>query len=242
MDEDDLTEITLANLKMIEESGYKMLDMLNHSLNLFKIEQGSYQPQLSSVDLLQMINKITLETKRLIQLHDLSLEILVNGHVPEAKEMFLIRGEKLLCYSMLANLIKNALEASPKGEQVMITLDDHEQAIIRIHNQGVVPEHIQDKFFEKFVTAGKKTGTGLGTYSAKLMAEIQHGSISMITSEQEGTTVTIHLPKVTITSPSSSVVDSLKASIHIPFIKEERSAEKEKYEFQNVTGFSVSIH
>ena len=234
MDDDNLTETVLTNLKMIEESGYKMLDMLNHSLTLFKMEQGRYQPQLSPVDLLQMVNKIAVETKRLTQLQHLSLEVLINGHVPEAKEIFLIRGEKLLCYSMLANLMKNALEASPKGERVVVTLDDKDQAIIRIHNKGVVPEHIQDKFFEKFVTSGKRAGIGLGTYSAKLMAEIQHGSISMASSEQEGTTITIHLPKGTITPPSTSAVDPLETSIHIHSVEEESSAETESHEFQNV--------
>ncbi len=41
---------------------------------------------------------------------------------------------------------------------------------------------------------GQKTGTGLGTYSARLIAETQGGSIHMTTSEPNGTTITIELP------------------------------------------------
>jgi signal transduction histidine kinase len=39
-------------------------------------------------------------------------------------------------------------------------------------------------------------GTGLGTYSAKLIAETQNGTISMTTSAQDGTAITIRLPIV----------------------------------------------
>ncbi|MBT7891435.1 MAG: ATP-binding protein, partial [Deltaproteobacteria bacterium] len=98
------------------------------------------------------------------------------------------------CYSMLANLIKNAVEASPEGESISINVDKKESAIVSIHNKGVVPEEIGDKFFEKFTTSGKTTGTGLGTYSAKLIAEFQKGQIGMTTSEEHGTTITIRLP------------------------------------------------
>jgi DNA-binding response OmpR family regulator len=205
MEEKHLPEKALAYLKRVEESGYKMLDMLNRSLNLLKMEQGTYQVQLTSVDLVQVVDKIAVETKKLIQSKNLTLDLFVNGHPPGAKGMFCVHGENLLCYSMLANLIKNALEASPEGERVLVTFETTDQATIRIHNQGAVPEHIQDKFFEKYVTSGKKRGTGLGTYSAKLMAETQHGGIAMTTSERDGTTVTIRLPKAANTSlPESS--------------------------------------
>jgi two-component system chemotaxis response regulator CheY len=45
---------------------------------------------------------------------------------------------------------------------------------------------------EKAIASG---GTGLGTYSARLIAEAQNGSISMQTSEESGTTIEVTLPK-----------------------------------------------
>ncbi|MEI6215479.1 MAG: hypothetical protein WCP10_15365, partial [Desulfuromonadales bacterium] len=47
-----------------------------------------------------------------------------------------------------------------------------------------------------YVTHGKKTGTGLGTYSAQSAARTQHGDISMQSSEEAGTLITISLPKI----------------------------------------------
>jgi len=98
---------------------------------------------------------------------------------------------------MFANLIKNAIEASPINEKITICIEENEHVIIQIHNKGVVPEEIRDKFFEKYITWGKTSGTGLGTYSAKLIAEIQEGKISLRSTETEGTTIKIQLHKAT---------------------------------------------
>ena len=76
--------------------------------------------------------------------------------------------------------------------------------MLHIHNYGAVPEAIRDTFFEKYATAGKPEGTGLGTYSARLMARIQEGDILMRTSEREGTTLTWQLRK----APASEVFGS----------------------------------
>jgi len=110
--------------------------------------------------------------------------------------IFIVNWEELLCYSMLSNLIKNAIEASPQGAGVFIHLESADWGYIRIHNSGTVPKSIRDTFFEKYATAGKSGGKGLGTYSAKLIAETQGGSISMDTSETEGTTITVKLPLI----------------------------------------------
>ena len=83
------------------------------------------------------------------------------------------------CIFMLANCLKNAVEASSVGEAVTVDIHDASPVTIRVHNQGPVPEAIRDSFFSKYVTAGKIGGTGLGTYSAKLVAEVHGGSIAM---------------------------------------------------------------
>ena len=69
---------------------------------------------------------------------------------------------------------------------------------------GAVPAAIRDRFFSKFATAGKKDGTGLGAYGAKLIAEIHGAKISMTTSDQKGTTVTAAFPKPRTTEKSAA--------------------------------------
>ncbi|QTA82992.1 Two component system response regulator/histidine kinase [Desulfonema limicola] len=193
---DNLTDAQLDGLKTIEDAGYRILNIINLSVDLFKMERGIYPFTPAIVNLLLVINKIIIETRELVRLRNLSVNVSIKGIPVDKNDIFTVQGDELLCYSMLANLIKNALEASPEGETISIILDeDEDAALITIHNKGVVPVDIRENFFDIYVTSGKETGTGLGTYSAKLIAETQNGRISMTTSETEGTYVTIKLPK-----------------------------------------------
>jgi signal transduction histidine kinase len=77
-------------------------------------------------------------------------------------------------------------------------LFDETPISITIQNNGKVPAEIRERFFEKFVTHGKQGGTGLGTYSAKMLTEAQNGTIMMSVSEKENqTTITVTLPRYT---------------------------------------------
>jgi CheY-like chemotaxis protein len=191
--DDNLTEQQLSMLDGITDAGYRMLEMINRSLDLYKMERGVYQLKPTAVDITQVIHRIFGETKRLAELRDSALELMVEGEPLAEGEVIEVLGEELLCYSLLANLVKNALEASPEGERVTITLSAGEMHRIRIHNMGAVPEEIRDRFFDKYATAGKEKGTGLGTYSARLITETQGGQIAMETSVTEGTTLTVSL-------------------------------------------------
>ena len=191
-----LTEDQLMLVNLIEASGYKMLNMINLSLDLYKMEKGIYEVMPESLDLLAVIKEIVTENKSVIKHQRLSIDILMNGTPVSDADTFILCGEKLLLYSMLSNLIKNAIEASSKDNRIIIQLSRKENFIIRIHNQGVVPLEIRDTFFEKYATAGKSGGTGLGTYSAKLIAEIHEGKIFLESSEENGTEITVTLPGV----------------------------------------------
>jgi two-component system, sensor histidine kinase and response regulator len=191
---ENLTEKGKAQINIIQESGYRMLSLINLSLDLFKMEKGVYQLNRVPVDIIKTLKNIEAEIEDTRKTKNLTLKTEVSGRPLSEEDTFIIFGEELLCYSMLANLIKNAVEASPKGEVVLISVETKESALITIHNKGAVAEEIHDKFFDKYSTSGKTTGTGLGTYSAKLIAETQRGQISMSTSETEGTTISVQLP------------------------------------------------
>src|SRR5439155_87015 len=91
-------------------------------------------------------------------------------------------------YSMFANLVKNAIEASPPGSVVGISLKRENGSIVaEVHNPGEVPEAMRGRFFQKYATTGKSAGLGLGTYSARLMARVQEGELSLETSPAQGT-------------------------------------------------------
>jgi signal transduction histidine kinase len=166
--------------------------MINLSSELFKIETGRFELHAVPVDLCDILrrivemNRLTYASKELNIL--LTVEALNSG-ISHAQ------ADAMLCYSIFQNLLKNACEAAPAGTTVSIKVDDLTALRIVIENNGAVPEEIRERFFEKFVTIGKQGGTGLGTYSAKLLTVAQNGTIEMgVSDENNSTTVTVLLP------------------------------------------------
>ena len=192
---EDLSEQSVKILKQIEASGQKLLTMINHSLDTFKMERGMYNLNPVKVNLLMLFRRIINEQQGHLnkQIHIL---MILDGEPVRGSDVFEVSGEELLCYTLFSNLLNNALEASPYGEDIVITMESLLPKRITIQNQGVVPEEIRDVFFEKYSTSGKKSGTGLGTYSAALITETLEGNIQMETSEASGTSIVVNLPGV----------------------------------------------
>ena len=189
-------------VKIIYESSVNALHMVNLSLGLYRMEQGTYELEARDVNIVPILRNVFAVLEILMGMKQLTLEIRLQDRAVTETDRFVVLGEELLCYSILTNLIKNAAEASPKGKPITISMRYDTMAFVAVHNFGVVPPEIQERFFEKYATSGKKSGTGLGTYSARLMTEAQKGSIDMETSEQKGTTITINLPQGRSDGPS----------------------------------------
>jgi len=175
-------------LAIVERAGYRILSMVNLSLDLFKMEQGSYVFRPAAVDLADLLEKVGADVGTHAAAKQVGLKVDA-GAAPYAW------AEELLCYSLLANLMRNAVEASPQGGEVSIGAfaGPGETVVLRIHNHGAVPASVRGSFFQKYATSGKAGGTGLGAYSARLMARVQDGDIEMQTSTDEGTTLTVRL-------------------------------------------------
>jgi len=182
-------------LEYIEDYSQRMLRMLDMSLRLFKMEQGTFQLNAKPVDLIELLGRAGIELRDLLTSRNRNLRLVVRGVPASQDESFVVVGDELLLYSMLTNLVRNALEAAPPDSTITVSLDEDASVQMRVHNLGSVPPEIRGRFFEKYATAGKTYGTGLGTYAAKLIAHTHGGSITMETSEEAGTTVAVVLPK-----------------------------------------------
>ncbi len=176
------------DIETIRDTALNMLGMINRSLDLFKMETGNYVLEPKTLDLAVITLKVVNDYRSNAQKEGITITF-------NAPNSCFILAEELLCFSILNNLIKNAIEASPPDSNVLVSLqEDDESSMVTIHNQGVIPEEIRGNFFEKYITSGKEQGTGIGTYSAKLMANAQNGDITFKTNHATGTTVTLTLP------------------------------------------------
>ncbi|HTM57035.1 MAG TPA: ATP-binding protein [Candidatus Udaeobacter sp.] len=112
---------------------------------------------------------------------------------------------------VLINLIKNAIEASPEGGVIRVSIETGGRtagskgaareartpapgAVIRVedHGAGIAPEHL-NTLFEPFFTT-KPGGTGLGLYITHDIVKRHGGALTIQSQPGEGTVFTLELP------------------------------------------------
>jgi signal transduction histidine kinase len=101
-----------------------------------------------------------------------------------------------LAQRVLGNMLKNALEAGRSGDTVRLGCNE-EGNFVRffVRNSSVMDQSAQQSIFRRsFSTKG--SSRGLGTYSMLLLAErYLGGSVGFNSTEADGTTFFLHLPK-----------------------------------------------
>ncbi|MBF0175440.1 MAG: hybrid sensor histidine kinase/response regulator [Magnetococcales bacterium] len=194
---DDIAAEHKESLLIIRQDAYRALHMINLSLGLYRMEQGTYHLTPKEVDLIATMKNVRQDLDTLFCTFRVTSVVLLNTFPVGENDRFLVMGEEMLCYSVLANLVRNAVEASPMGGSVTLSMWEEESMnVVSIHNRGGVPEAIRDRFFDRGVTHGKKSGTGLGTYSAKLIVEAQGGNILLAPATGlDESTIQIRLPR-----------------------------------------------
>ncbi len=182
-------------LNQIEQAGHRILKMINRSLDLYKMETGTYSLNAEPMDLVPLLRGITQDALLAYADKGQRAEIRLQGVPIGNDSQCLAKGESMLAFSMFENLIKNALEAAPHEATLHIDIERGAGCVaVRITNPGAIPEAIRPTFFSKYVTAGKSDGTGLGTYSARLCAQTQRGDITMQVLDERHTQLTVTLP------------------------------------------------
>lgn len=190
---DNLTDKQREMLTVMEGAGMQMMDLINQSLTLYKLESGTYRYHPADTDWLEIIQRAVrdLQAQRS---GDQTVEITLDGSPADEDAHLVIPGDPTLLYGMVANLLKNALESSD-NKPVRVDLTSDDPCTVEIHNALAVPEEIRNTFFDKYATSGKGNGTGLGTYSARLAVKAHGGEIAMRTDTDTGTVVRVELPK-----------------------------------------------
>ncbi len=113
----------------------------------------------------------------------------------EDKKLPVFLMDRLRLYQALMNLVKNGLEAMPKGGRLVIRLSHRERvAAIRIEDagSGISEEHLPH-IFDAFYTT-KEKGTGLGLVAVFQAVSEHGGKIDVSSKAGKGSVFTIYLP------------------------------------------------
>ena len=103
---------------------------------------------------------------------------------------------------IFGNLIENAVKYTPKGGTITLTHQDcGDQDLILIEDEGLgISEEGKTRLFSRFVRLEQDRsirGTGLGLFIVRRLVEAHSGRIEVKSTEGEGTTFSVFLPKAT---------------------------------------------
>jgi signal transduction histidine kinase len=125
-----------------------------------------------------------------------------------------VKTDNLLAKEILINLLGNAVKYTPDGGNVSLRLRNRtDSAIFTVTDTGIgIPAYSQEHIFTKFFRAQnvikrETTGTGLGLYLVKGLAEALGGKVWFTSEENVGSKFYFSLPKKAVVArPSDAKV------------------------------------
>ena len=177
----------------INESGERLMAMLDSILDLAKLESGNMSFNFQKTNINLIISKVKDELDAAFVEKKIDLVI----DTPEEEVIVMIDSEMIL--RVFRNLLGNALKMSPPGSQVKIELTKTENdIIIKVIDEGPgIPAEEFNNIFDKFIQVGagkRKGGTGLGLPICREIIHAHHGSIAAKNVPQKGACFIFNIP------------------------------------------------
>ncbi|MGL1933724.1 MAG: ATP-binding protein [Fibrobacterales bacterium] len=169
----------------INNSGQRLLTLLNNILDLAKLESKSIDYYFTENSLLREIDAATHEFMVLLDSNNIKITLIDN--LNESRFVF----DQLRVGQVLRNLILNAIKFSPANSTITISLDNTTitennpptpAVQCTLLDQGVgIPNEELENVFDKFIQSSKTNngagGTGLGLSICKEIIEAHGGAI-----------------------------------------------------------------
>lgn len=193
---DSFTDEQKEQIRLIERKAKGMSDMISQLLFLSRADQGRQTLTIEELDLSELTMMAAEEEQMLADKDGRGVRIetrIEPGIQAQADETLYIR--------MLVNLISNALRYSRDGGVVEVSLKKEEGEIIgkvADHGSGISEKalpHIWERFYRADASRTAEGHSGLGLSMVKWIAEEHGGSVSVESTEGEGSTFTFRIPQ-----------------------------------------------
>jgi signal transduction histidine kinase len=117
----------------------------------------------------------------------------------QVEDPVMVLGDEGKVHQVMLNLLLNAVDASPGGSAVTVSLKSSEdRAVVAIEDAGSGISSVDiARIFEPFFTT-KPAGTGLGLAIAKSIIERHHGQITLQNASGGGAVAEIRLPLLSV--------------------------------------------
>lgn len=195
----DINEKQREYLDIINDSGIKMIKLVNDLLNVNRIEQQrlDMKPQPFSIE--SLIEGVVKELNILAKAHN------VEVNFKNRKNLAEVYADPDRIQMVIQNLVDNAIKYSKKQGglvEIIAERDETNKNMIKISvkdNGMGIPKFLQKQVFGKFFRGDslikqRVEGTGLGLFIAKGIVSLSAGKIDFESQEGKGSTFWFTLP------------------------------------------------
>ena len=183
-------------LELIEQSGYRMLNIINDIIDISKIEAGQISLYIKPTAINKIIQhqfdffKTEIERK--------GLKFNLNKGLPDGEDILETDAQRL--EQVITNLLKNAIKFTNQGE---IELGYYQyQSVMRfyVRDTGIgIDENLKEQVFERFrqgelLLTKQYEGAGLGLSISKAFVEMMGGQMGIETKKGSGSTFYFDIP------------------------------------------------
>lgn len=190
-------EMTVRFLKVIASETDRMTRIVKDLLTLTRLDYGKMEMQFECFSMKSLLNEVYQAMVIDANHHQHTFRL----DTPENDELFLV-GDRQRLQQVIVNIVSNSFKYTPRGGiiHMMVSRLDDRHLSIKVKDNGIgIPEKDISRLFERFYRVDKARsrqagGTGLGLAIAKEIIEVHHGTITVESQVDQGTTMTLALP------------------------------------------------
>lgn len=184
-------------LKIIQESGRKLLQLINNILDFAEIESGKFLLNIEEVFIENIAQSVLLYGLEIAKNKGVALTL--DYQATSLLNSFYADGERL--YQILLNLVDNAIKFTAAGGEVILKIwGENDQVIFQVQDTGIgIYEEQIPLLFKRFqqlenYRTRTNPGTGLGLALTRHLVELHGGFIEVSSLVGKGSTFTVYLP------------------------------------------------
>ncbi len=183
-------------LSIIEQSGKRMMGVINDLIDISKVESGITEVMLSDFNLTDTINYLFSFFKP--EAESKGLQLSCSAGLP--RDRAYIKSDKEKIYAIITNLVKNAIKYTKSGKVHFGYTLDGDLIKFTVTDTGIgIPKEKIETIFNRFVQAGttptKNTeGVGLGLSITKAYVQLLNGKIWVESEQMKGSSFNIEIP------------------------------------------------
>ena len=200
----------------IHQSGHFLLRLIDDILDMAKIEAGRFALSPEPADLADIVA----ETRKIMAVQAEQKQISFKTTVPDSLD---ILADRRATKQILLNLLSNAVKFADEGGRVRLKVRDlGETLAISVADDGMgIPREALKSLgrpFEQIENELTRTrkGTGLGLAIARSLVELQGGRMRIFSIVDEGTIVSIRMPKHAACAPAFQANQTVNGFVAVP--------------------------